>query len=185
MADPSIVPGAASNELRTLITSQLDIIDELRALEGEIFAAETAYLEDTWYSGGNLVQSFDNYIDANRASKLSSFKRPKITQDDRLFSSSSLSAPIAAVSSEDPMPPASSIYNEPYVLDPDMSAYQAAFPRLPGHDAAVPAPLDMPPTRLSSTGSLPASRATTPTFDVDAAARKRRKKRRRGDEDGE
>jgi chromatin modification-related protein EAF6 len=55
----------------------------LQGLERQIFALETAYLEDT--PAGNVVQGFDNYA----ANARKSLPRKKVMDSERIFSLSS------------------------------------------------------------------------------------------------
>ncbi|KAK6544031.1 hypothetical protein TWF694_000745 [Orbilia ellipsospora] len=86
------IPSAASRDqyetlrkqLRDLISKKKQSDKLLETLEDHIFKYETTYLEET--QNGNIVRGFDNYIKGTVARR-----RANITDQDRIFSSSSYS----------------------------------------------------------------------------------------------
>ncbi|KAF3911810.1 hypothetical protein AA313_de0207680 [Arthrobotrys entomopaga] len=86
------IPSAASRDqyetlrkqLRDLISKKKQSDKLLETLEDHIYKYETTYLEET--QNGNIVRGFDNYIKGTVARR-----RANITDQDRIFSSSSYS----------------------------------------------------------------------------------------------
>ncbi|KAJ6262509.1 Chromatin modification-related protein EAF6 [Drechslerella dactyloides] len=90
-ASAAIPSGAAKDQYETLRKQLRDLISKkkhsdklLETLEDHIYKYETTYLEDT--QNGNIVRGFDNYIKGTVARR-----RANITDQDRIFSSSSYS----------------------------------------------------------------------------------------------
>ncbi|RVD85862.1 uncharacterized protein DFL_004166 [Arthrobotrys flagrans] len=71
-------------QLRDLIAKKKHSDKLLETLEDHIYKYETTYLEET--QNGNIVRGFDNYIKGTVARR-----RANITDQDRIFSSSSYS----------------------------------------------------------------------------------------------
>ncbi|KAF3933835.1 hypothetical protein ABW19_dt0200772 [Dactylella cylindrospora] len=71
-------------QLRDLIAKKKNSDKVLETLEDHIFKYETTYLEET--QNGNIVRGFDNYIKGTAPRR-----RANITDQDRIFSSSSYS----------------------------------------------------------------------------------------------
>ncbi|EPS42943.1 hypothetical protein H072_3055 [Dactylellina haptotyla CBS 200.50] len=91
-ATSGAIPSAASRDqyetlrkqLRDLISKKKQSDKLLENLEDHIYKYETTYLEET--QNGNIVRGFDNYIKGTVARR-----RANITDQDRIFSSSSYS----------------------------------------------------------------------------------------------
>ena len=61
--------------------------DDIKKVETHIYNIETRYLEDT-AAYGNLVKGWDGYMDS-KGTKSSAFRRHRISEKHRIFSSSS------------------------------------------------------------------------------------------------
>ncbi|KAJ1920993.1 chromatin modification- protein eaf6 [Tieghemiomyces parasiticus] len=72
----------AEKELQDLLTRKRQVDRNLASLEASIYAFEGSYLEDT--NQGNIIRGFDGYL-ASRPTH----KRPKVSENDRIFSNSS------------------------------------------------------------------------------------------------
>eukprot|EP00161_Ancyromonas_sigmoides_P016063 TRINITY_DN427_c0_g1_i4.p3 TRINITY_DN427_c0_g1~~TRINITY_DN427_c0_g1_i4.p3 ORF type:complete len:121 (-),score=8.14 TRINITY_DN427_c0_g1_i4:152-514(-) len=79
-----------SKTMVELRLKQKALHDKLYTLERQIFALETAYLEDTQFFG-NVVRGWDSLL-SGRA-RPPSHKARKVRNEDRMFSMSSVTAP--------------------------------------------------------------------------------------------
>lgn len=81
--------------LQQLLHRRSQLEADLAACEKQIADLEEAYLDDTPY--GNVVKGFDGFVNAklvNRSNNPSQGRRQRVPIKDRLFSSSSVTAPI-------------------------------------------------------------------------------------------
>ncbi len=70
------------------------LVDDLRALERQIYTLEESYIEET-QSVGNVIKGWDGFATASlpKAGAVQGPKRVRVLPQDRIFSNSSLSSP--------------------------------------------------------------------------------------------
>ena len=75
-------------KMEELMRRKLELEEELRNLQQQIFNDEEQYIQNTWNTG-NIIKGFDGFI----SNKHSSQKKYKIKEKDRIFSGSSFTRP--------------------------------------------------------------------------------------------
>jgi chromatin modification-related protein EAF6 len=69
------------------------LVDDLRALERQIFTLEESYIEET-HSVGNVIKGWDGFASASLPKgPVQGPKRVRVLPQDRIFSNSSLTSP--------------------------------------------------------------------------------------------
>jgi len=90
--------GSASSSMSTsmpLATRRQQAEEQLKLIERELFDMESAYIEDT-YTYGNIVKGWEGYVNLKPKQILAPVgRKPKITDKERPFSMSSVTAPDA------------------------------------------------------------------------------------------
>jgi chromatin modification-related protein EAF6 len=97
----SDVPGQpfydkARQHLKNLIEQQKRIQNRLATLEDGIYKEETEYLEGTPH--GNIIKGFENYTKGTGSSAPGQRRRVPVNPEERLFSKSSITYNLNAVS---------------------------------------------------------------------------------------
>jgi len=81
-----------SEDLQALLREEKRINGDLKKLEQQIYALETAYLENTSDSG-NMVRGWGDLLTVKANPKnMNAHKKPRILEEDRIFSMSSSTA---------------------------------------------------------------------------------------------
>jgi chromatin modification-related protein EAF6 len=86
----------ARNHLKDLLEQRNKLGNNLSTLEDRIYAKETDYLEGT--PSGNIVKGFENYTKGTGSSAPGQRRRVPVNNEDRLFSRSSHTYNLNAVS---------------------------------------------------------------------------------------
>eukprot|EP00455_Lapot_gusevi_P056195 TRINITY_DN9279_c0_g1_i1.p1 TRINITY_DN9279_c0_g1~~TRINITY_DN9279_c0_g1_i1.p1 ORF type:complete len:120 (+),score=9.27 TRINITY_DN9279_c0_g1_i1:153-512(+) len=76
--------------LQQVLAQKRKLEEDLKNVEKQIYDLEENYIEDTHHYG-NIIRGWEGYI--NYKHKHASIRRPKIAEKDRIFSSSSKTAP--------------------------------------------------------------------------------------------
>jgi len=91
---------AASGELSAhvgslvpnLQTRKQQLEEELKEIEKQIFDFEESYIEETNHYG-NVIRGWEGFVNSKPKALEAGARKPKISQKDRVFSLSSVSAP--------------------------------------------------------------------------------------------
>lgn len=79
--------------LAALISKRDRFQEELRSIEKQVFELETSYLQEASHFG-NVLKGFEGFLSSTK--NTSNLKRPrKLQPEDRLFSLSSVTSPVA------------------------------------------------------------------------------------------
>ncbi|RSH78270.1 uncharacterized protein EHS24_002735 [Apiotrichum porosum] len=90
-ADAKQAQAAALQEIEAAQRRKRALDMNLANVEATIWANEVSYLEDTTASGGNIIKGFESYLKPPTSSHSHHKRKVEATEDDRLFSGSSVS----------------------------------------------------------------------------------------------
>ncbi|KAJ3020702.1 Chromatin modification- protein meaf6 [Thoreauomyces humboldtii] len=154
----------AERELQELLSRKKAVDKSLIELERKIYLIEGSYLEDT--NHGNIIRGFDGYLTNSSSAHHapSTKKKHKLTEEDRLFSRSSVTYPKALEMKE-----------RGRGDEEDDEAVNAAGPS--GY-RATPTPASRVDKNRKSGVKKRTSSVLTPDLDTPA-----QRKKRRGDDD--